>query len=109
VAAEETTSGDAQPSSIAIVSAPEEAAPPDEPAPIDPLSPAEALFEAVRELLRHLLATPMKDSEVAVALNVSNTQAKVWLQRLVEEDFIEESKKPKKAAVYVIKQARLFD
>ncbi|MBK9161134.1 MAG: DNA-processing protein DprA [Nitrosomonadales bacterium] len=109
VAAEETTSGDAQPSSIAIVSAPEEAAPPDEPAPIDPLSPAEALFEAVRELLRHLLATPMKDSEVAVALNVSSTQAKVWLQRLVEEDFIEESKKPKKAAVYVIKQARLFD
>lgn len=108
-AVEEIASGDAQPSSSAVESAPDEAAPTDTPTPIDPLSPAAALFEAVRELLRHLLATPMKDSEVAAALDVSPAQAKVWLQRLVEEGFIEESKKPKKAAVYVIKQARLFD
>lgn len=109
VAVEETATGDAQPSSIAIESATEESTPPDEPTSIDPLSPAAALFEAVRELMRHLLATPMKDSEVAAALDVSTAQAKVWLQRLVEEGFVEESKKPKKAAVYAIKQARLFD
>ena len=76
------------------------------PLPINPMSPADALLEAVRELLRHLLATPMKDNEVAAALDVSNAQAKVWLQRLVEEGFIEKQKKP---AGYVIKQARLFD
>ncbi len=73
---------------------------------INPLAPAEALFEAVRELLRHLLATPMKDSEIAVALDVSTAQVKVWLQRLVDEGFIEKQKKP---AGYVLKQARLFD
>jgi DNA processing protein len=73
---------------------------------INPLAPAEALFEAVRELLRHLLATPMKDSEIAAALDVSTAQVKVWLQRLVDEGFIEKQKKP---AGYVLKQARLFD
>jgi predicted Rossmann fold nucleotide-binding protein DprA/Smf involved in DNA uptake len=80
--------------------------PADVPAPIDPLSSADTLFETVRELMRHLLATPMKDSEVAEALNVSTAQAKAWLQRLAEEGFIEKQKKP---AGYVVKQARLFD
>ena len=105
VAVEETPSAHAQSSSTAIQSEPEGAVPPEESAPIDPLSPAEALFEAVRELLRHLLATPMKDSEVATALDVSTAQAKVWLQRLVEEGAIEKQKKP---AGYVWKQAGLF-
>lgn len=85
---------------------PEEYAPSETAAPIDSFSPAEALFEAVRELLRHLLATPMKDSEVAAALDVSTAQAKIWLQRLVEEGLIEKQKKP---AGYLVKQARLFD
>lgn len=103
VAVEETASVDAEPSSIH--SALEEAAPPEKPAPIDPLSPATALFEAVRELMHHLLATPMKDSEVAARLDVSTAQAKVWLQRLVEEGLVEKQKKP---AGYIWKQAGLF-
>ncbi len=105
VAVEETASVDAEPSSISIQSASEEAAPPEEPAPIDPLYPATALFEAVRELMHHLLATPMKDSEVAAGLDVSTAQAKVWLQRLVEEGLVEKQKKP---AGYIWKQVGLF-
>ncbi len=48
----------------------------------------------------------MKDAEVAAALDVSNTQAKAWLQRLVEEGVIEKRKKP---AGYVVKQSSLFE
>lgn len=68
-------------------------------------SPAETLFAAVREVLRHLLKTPMKDAEIAVALDVSSAQAKVWLQRLIDEGLIEKQKKP---AGYIVKQTRLF-
>ena len=92
--------------STEISSIPEETVAVDKSAPLTPLSPAEALFETVRKLLRHLLTTPMKDSEVAVALDVTTAQAKVWLQRLIEEGLIEKQKKP---AGYVVKQARLFD
>jgi DNA processing protein len=106
VEVKEDTSAPVELSSTEIPSVPEETVAVEKSAPLDPLSPAEALFEAVRELLRHLLTTPMKDSEVAVALNVTTAQAKVWLQRLVDEDFIEKQKKP---AGYVVKQARLFD
>jgi DNA processing protein len=48
----------------------------------------------------------MKDAEVATALDVSNTQAKAWLQRLVDEGVLEKQKKP---ADYVVKQKRLFE
>lgn len=47
-----------------------------------------------------------KDAEVAAALDVSNAQAKAWLQRLVDEGVIE---KQKKSAGYVVKQKRLFE
>lgn len=79
--------------------------------PINPmpqieLTPSEALFTAVRELVRHLLKVPMKDVEIAAALDVSNTQAKAWLQRLVDEGVIEKQKKP---AGYIVKQSSLFE
>jgi predicted transcriptional regulator len=48
----------------------------------------------------------MKDAEVAAALEVSQAQAKAWLQRLVEEGILEKKKKP---GGYVSKQSRLFD
>jgi DNA processing protein len=70
------------------------------------LSPADALFAAVRDLMPRLLATPMKDPEVATALGVSNPQAKAWLQRLMEEGVIEKQTKP---VGYVVKQNRLFE
>lgn len=68
--------------------------------------PAEVLFAAVRAAIQRLLITPMKDAEVAVALDVSNAQAKAWLQRLADEGVLERQKKP---TGYVVKQSRMFE
>ncbi len=69
------------------------------------LIPSEALFLAVREIIHNTLTKHMKESEVAEALNVSNPQARVWLQRLESEGFIEKDKK----LGYLNKQNDLFD
>ena len=69
-------------------------------------TPADVLFASVRGVIQELLKTSMRDVEVAEALDVSNTQAKVWLQRLVDEGVIEKKKKP---ACYVAKQSTLFE
>ncbi len=69
-------------------------------------TPADTLFAAVREVIQLLLKAPMKDAEVAAALDVSNAQAKAWLQRLVDEGVIEKQKKP---AGYIVKQSSLFE
>jgi predicted Rossmann fold nucleotide-binding protein DprA/Smf involved in DNA uptake len=71
-----------------------------------PRLPADALFKVVRTLMHELLRTPKKDSEVAAALNVSASQAKAWLERLVNEGVLEKQKKP---AGYVVKQSGLFE
>ena len=68
--------------------------------------PADALSAAAREAFRQLLIAPMKDIEVAAALGISTAQAKIWLQRFVEEGVLEKRKKPN---VYIAKQFRLFD
>lgn len=57
-------------------------------------SPADALFAAVREVLHRLLTVPMKEAEVAAALEISNAQAKAWLRRLVEEGSLANLGKP---------------
>lgn len=64
------------------------------------------LFAAVRAAIQQLLSAPMKDAEVAAALDVSQAQAKVWLRRLVEEGVVEKQKRP---TGYVVKQKRLFE
>ncbi len=74
--------------------------------PINPAPPSDTLFSAVREVIRQLLNTPMKDAEVAATLDVSKVQAKAWLQRLVDEGVIEKQKKP---AGYIAKQSSLFE
>jgi predicted Rossmann fold nucleotide-binding protein DprA/Smf involved in DNA uptake len=56
--------------------------------------PADILFSTVREAMQRLLTTPMKEDEVATALEVSNTQTKAWLQRLVVEGVLEKLGKP---------------
>lgn len=71
-----------------------------------PSTPADTLFAAVRGVIRMLLKSPMKDAEVAAALDVSTAQAKAWLQRLVDEGVIEKQKKP---AGYIVKQSTLFE
>jgi DNA processing protein len=68
--------------------------------------PADQLFATVRELLLDLLKTAKKDSEVATVLGVSKPQAKVWLQRMIEEGLVEESRKPRG---FMTKQRRLID
>jgi DNA processing protein len=70
-----------------------------------PHSPAEALFDAVRESMRRLLTKPMKDAEIATALDVSPAQAKAWLNRLLDEGTLEKKNKP---AGYVVKRS-LFE
>src|SRR5690606_21449952 len=103
---------DAQPTATALEEpppvTPEAVAPLDEAKePAQPEStPAEVLFAAVRAAIQQLLSAPMKDAEVAAALDVSNAQAKAWLQRLVDEGVLEKQKKP---AGYVVKQKRLFE
>jgi DNA processing protein len=77
-----------------------------EESPQPELAPAEVVFSAVRAAIQRLLSAPMKDTEVAAALDVSNAQAKTWLQRLVDDGVIEKQKKP---AGYVLKRQRLFE
>lgn len=48
----------------------------------------------------------MKEAEVAVALEVSTTQAKAWLQRLVKEGVLEKQNQPGR---YIVKQSHLFE
>jgi DNA processing protein len=66
---------------------------------------ADVLFAAVRTSMRRLLCLPMKDAEVAEALRISKTQAKAWLERLVEEGVIKKQRKP---SGYVVVQEQLF-
>jgi DNA processing protein len=67
--------------------------------------PADSLFDAVREILKHLLIVPKKDREIATELQVSNIQAKEWLQRLVDEGVLEKQKKPVR---FTVKQRSLL-
>ena len=94
---------DAAPSVAQVVEAKPEA---DDSLPTTTSTPADTLFAAVREVIQLLLKTPMKDAEVAAALDVSSAQAKAWLQRLVDDGVIEKQKKP---AGYIVKQSSLFE
>ena len=66
----------------------------------NPPTPADTLFTTVRGVLQSILKSPMKDTEVASALNVSKAQARSWLQRLSDEGLIEKRKNP---TAYVLK------
>jgi predicted Rossmann fold nucleotide-binding protein DprA/Smf involved in DNA uptake len=69
-------------------------------------TPAELLFAAVRDSILLLLNKPMKDAEVAAALDVTNAQAKTWLQRLVDEGVLDKHQKPVR---YIVKPSSLFE
>ena len=58
-----------------------------------PLTPADQLFGKVRELLEQM-TTPKTDVEVAEDLHVTKSQAKEWLQRLVEEGVLVKLSRP---------------
>ena len=55
--------------------------------------PADNLFAVVRESLRYI-RVPKTEAEVALELNVSKSQAKVWLRRLVQEGSLVKYTKP---------------
>lgn len=59
----------------------------------DPLNPAEALFEEVSKLLDQV-GSPTTEVEVADYLAVSKSQARAWLQRLVEAGAFEKLTRP---------------
>jgi hypothetical protein len=61
---------------------------------------------SAREAFRQLLISPMKEVEVAGALDISTARAKIWLRRLVDEGVLEKRKEP---GVYIARQSRLFD
>jgi len=71
-------------------------------------SPAEELFAKVRELLQRM-PTPKTDVEVAADLNVSKSQAKEWLKRLVDDGVLEKLGKPVRYLASSVKQAGLFE
>lgn len=68
-------------------------------------TPAEMLFAAVSQSIQKILIKPMKDAEIAAALDVSNSQAKAWLQRLVEDGVVEKTARP---VQYVLRKSDLF-
>lgn len=68
--------------------------------------PADGLLAAAREAFQQLLTAPMKDTEIAAALDISTAQAKIWLQRFVDEGVLEKWKRPN---IYVAKQYHLFE
>jgi hypothetical protein len=71
------------------------------------LTPADELFAKVRELLQKI-TTPKSDAEVATDLQVSKSQAKEWLQRLVDEGVLEKLSRPVRYRS-VSSQASLFE
>jgi predicted Rossmann fold nucleotide-binding protein DprA/Smf involved in DNA uptake len=52
-------------------------------------TPAEALFAFVEDVLQREIDAPVTEAEVAVMLQVSESQAKLWLERLVDEGAFE--------------------
>lgn len=70
------------------------------------LSPAEVLLKTVHEVLEDILKHPMKEEEIASILEVSITQTRIWLKRLLEEGRIEKQIRP---ARYFLAPERLFE
>lgn len=56
--------------------------------------PAQTLFDAVGKILKRELIVAKTEAEVAGLLDVSKSQAKAWLTKLVEEGQLEKTAKP---------------
>ncbi|EEY95324.1 DNA-processing protein DprA [Acinetobacter johnsonii] len=70
---------------------------------IEVQKPADELFEFAANIILNLLDTPLKDSEISQALNISLAQTKLWLSRLVEEERIEKRTKP---VTYIVRHSK---
>jgi DNA processing protein len=58
------------------------------------LSPAQTLLDAVGKILKHQLTVAKTETEVAELLDVSKSQAREWLTKLVEDGQLEKTAKP---------------
>lgn len=58
------------------------------------LSPEQELFLLVKKLIEQNLQEPKKEKELAELLNVSSSQIKSWLNRLIDENIIVKQGKP---------------
>jgi DNA processing protein len=58
------------------------------------LFPAQVLLDAVRDILKRELTVAKTETAIAELLDVSKTQAKAWLTKLVEEGAVEKTGKP---------------
>ena len=56
--------------------------------------PAQTLFEMVGKILKHELTAAKTETEVAELLNVSKSQAKAWLAKMVEDGQLKKAGKP---------------
>lgn len=93
VAGQDQLSFSVREDTAAVYEAAKEAPPILESAIAPPLTPADQLFGKVRELLEQM-TTPKTDVEVAEDLHVTKSQAKEWLQRLVEEGVLVKLSRP---------------
>lgn len=62
-------------------------------------SMADKLFIEAKKIIEQLLVKPMKDDEVATALNITQPQARKWLERLVGSDTL---KKDEETGYYIV-------
>ncbi len=67
--------------------------------------PAAILIACVRKILIDFLATSRTEKEISAALQVSAPQAKMWLQKFIEEGLIERRAKPVR---YALKEKTLL-
>lgn len=58
------------------------------------LLPAQILFNAIADILKRELTTAKTEAEVAELLDISKSQAKAWLTKLVEDGQLEKTSKP---------------
>lgn len=72
------------------------------------VTPADEVFAKVRELLREM-KMPKTIDEVATDLNVSKSQARQWLQRLVKEGVLQRKQRPLRFFSTSNNQKNLFD
>jgi DNA processing protein len=62
-------------------------------------APSDELFEAVRSAILRVVREPMKAAEIARCIDVSETQAQRWLERLVEEGTVAKLARPVRYAL----------
>ncbi|MBM4463229.1 MAG: DNA-processing protein DprA [Chloroflexi bacterium] len=72
------------------------------------IAPAEELFAKVKGLLLQM-KTPKTEAEVATDLQVSRSQAREWLHRLVKEGVLKRKQKPLRYYVPSDRQENLFN